>query len=274
MNIARRIAAAASLALVAALAGCSFSFSTAHITDFAIAKDEAAKQPASAFAPAEPVYANVVVANVPGKVTLKWRLSAEDVAGFAAHTPLPEADTNFELNGDGNSTYTLKPPKDGWPAGIYGVSVSLVDDSGAEKDKRSGTFRVAGAANAPNAGAAPAAAATPASHPEFSEIEFADSADGDAADSFATGTAKIYARTDFKGVPNGATVSATWVAEKARGVAPETKIVSSDVVISDDKNVVDFSITRPDKGWPPGSYRVDIAVDGKPAISGQFEIDK
>lgn len=270
MNIARRIAAAASLALAAALAGCSFSFSTAHITDFAIAKDEAAKQPASAFAPADPVYAKVVVANVPGKVTLKWRLSAENVAGFAAHTPLPEADTNFELNGDGNSTYTLKPPKNGWPAGTYGVSVSMVDDSGTEKDKRSGTFTVAGAANAPNAAAAPAAAATP----EFSAIEFADSADGDAADSFATNTAKIYARTDFKGVPNGATVSATWVAEKARGVAPETKIVASDVVISDDKNVVDFSITRPDKGWPPGSYRVDITLDGKPAVSGRFEIDE
>jgi len=268
MNIARRIAAAAFLLLTAALAGCNFSFSTAHITDFTIAKDEAAQQPANAFVPSARVYAKVVVANVPGKVTLKWRLSAEKVAGFAEHTPLPEADTTFELNGDGNSTYTLKPPKTGWPAGTYGVSVSMVDDSGNEKDKRSGTFTVAGEANAANA-----SAATPAAAPVFSDVEFADSKEGDAADTFATDTAKIYARTAFHGVPNGATVSATWIAEKASGVAPETKIVTSDVVVSDDKNVVDFTITRPDKGWPPGAYRVDITVDGKPAIVGRFAIE-
>ena len=274
--------ALASLAVAALvlLAGCSFSFTTAHITTFVISSDKEGAHATSSFAPSDPIFAKVAIGNAPGKITLKWGLTAEKVVGLAEHSPLPQLDKTYELPGEGTSTYSLTPPHTGWPAGTYSLHVSMLDDSGAEKDKRSETITVTGTATNAPASAAPASNnAQPAergnaSNAEFSEPEFSDSKGGDAADSFAPDTAVIYLHTEFKGVARGSTITATWIAEKADGVAPETKVVSSDVTIGTQENQVDFSVTKPDKGWPTGSYRVDISVDGKVVTVGRFIIEE
>jgi hypothetical protein len=273
-----RLAPASSvLATLALVAGCSFSFTTAHITSFVISSDKEGVHAATSFAPGDPIFAKVAIGNAPGKVTLKWGLTADKVVGLAEHSPLPEVDTTYELPRDGTSTYSLTPPPTGWPAGTYSVHVSMLDDSGAEKDKRSGTITVAGsAANAPARAAqahdAPAERGN-STGVEFSAPEFSDSKRGDGADSFESDTVVIYLHTEFKGVAKGARITATWIAEKADGVAPETKIVSSDVIVGAQDNEVDFSVTKPAKGWPSGSYRVDISVEGKVVQVGRFDIE-
>ena len=259
-------------------AGCSFSVTTAHITGLAITKDKAGTQAASTFAPTEPVYAKVTVANVPGKVTLKWRLVADKVVGVAEHTPLPEADMSFELAGDGNSTYTLTPPAAGWPTGTYSIHVSMLDESGAEKDKRSGTLAVAGAstpksADTPPPPARPEAAA-PAGTSEFADLEFSDSKHGDPVDSFSPDTPQIFLSIGFKGVAQGSKITATWIAVKVDGASPGTKIASTDVSVGAGNDSADFSMTKPTKGWPIGDYRVDIELDGKAVNSGRFEVEQ
>jgi len=268
------------LATLTLVAGCSFSFTTAHITSFVISSDKEGVHAATSFAPGDPIFAKVAIGNAPGKVTLKWGLTAEKVVGLAEHSPLPEVDTTYELPHDGTSTYSLTPPPTGWPAGTYSVHVSMLDDSGAEKDKRSGTITVAGSATAnvpapvaPSHDAQAPAERGNSTSAEFSAPEFSDSKRGDAADSFESDTAAIYLHTEFKGVAKGSRITATWIAEKADGVAPETKVVSSDVTVGTQDNEVDFSVTKPEKGWPPGSYRVDISVDGEVVQVGRFEIE-
>ena len=280
-NVPRFALASSALAALALLAGCSFSFTTAHITTFVVSSDKEGTHAASSFAPSDPIFAKVAIGNAPGKITLKWGMTAEKVEGLAEHSPLPQLDKTYELPGEGTSTYSLTPPHTGWPAGTYSVHVSMLDDSGAEKDKRSATITVPGVpanASAPAAqsssGAQAPAERNDATRAEFSEPEFSDSKGGDAADSFSPDTAVIYLHAEFKGVSPGSKITATWIAEKANGVAPETKVVSSDVTIGTQENQVDFSVTKPNKGWPAGNYRVDISVDGKVVTVGRFDIEE
>jgi hypothetical protein len=185
---------------------------------------------------------------------------------------------SFELAGDGNSTYTLTPPTAGWPTGTYSIHVSMLDESGAEKDKRSGVFVVAGASTAQSTSAPPspaspeAAAATGAA--EFTDPEFSDSKGGDPVDSFSPDTPQIFLSIGFKGMAQGSKITATWVAVKVDGAAPGTKIASTDVSVAAGNDSADFSMTKPTNGWPIGDYRVDIEVGGKIVTSGRFEVEQ
>ncbi len=67
------------------------------------------------------------------------------------------------------------------------------------------------------------------------------------------------------------TVKMNFVAVKVAGVRPETKVVSSSYTTSERQNRINFT-GQPDGRWVPGSYRVDIFVDGKPARKVEFEI--
>lgn len=274
-HVLRFVSAGLVFAATLLVAACNVSFSTAHITGLVIAKDKAGTQSASTFSATEPVYAKATVANVPGKVTLKWHLVADKVTGIGANSPLPEADMSFELAGDGNSTYTLTPPAAGWPAGTYSIHVSMLDESGAEKDKRSGTFTVAGAAAAQSARTAPAQAEhAAAGAAEFTDLEFSDSKSGDPVDSFSPDTPEIFLGMGFKGVAQGSKITATWIAVKVDGAPPGTTIASTDVGVETGEDTANFSMTKPTKGWPIGDYRVDISVDGKVVKTGRFEVEQ
>ena len=273
-----RVAGPAILSIFVLVAGCSVSFTTAHITSFTVGKDKGASVPANAFGPRDPVFAKVTVANNVGKVTLKWQLVAEKAAGLPEHNALSEADKSFDLNGDGSSTYTLTPPASGWPPGTYSVNVSMLDATGAEKDKRSATITVAPAPGDARESATVKDAVNPAKANDagnsgrlFSEPEFSEMKQGDPNDTFAPDTPEIFMHVHFDGVANGSKVTATWIAEKVDGAPPETKIASADVTVAGNENAADFSMTKPTRNWPVGDYRVDLSVDGKNVPPSQFD---
>lgn len=274
-HVLRFVSVALVIAATLFATGCSVGFTTAHITGLTIAKDKAAAQPASSFTATEPVYAKATVANVPGKVTLKWHLVADKVTGIGANSPLPDADMSFELAGDGNSTYTLTPPAAGWPAGTYSIHVSMLDESGVEKDKRSATFTVAGTAASQPASTAPAQAEhAAAGGAELTDLEFSDSKNGDPVDSFSPDTPEIFLSMGFNGVAQGSKITATWIAVKVDGAPPGTTIASTDVGVETGEDTANFSMTKPTKGWPIGDYRVDISIDGKVVKTGLFEVEQ
>lgn len=274
-HILRLVSAGLVLAAAFLGAGCNVSLTTAHIASLVVSKDKAGTHAANAFSPAEPIYAEATVANVPGKVTLKWHLVADKVTGIGANSPLPEADMSFELAGDGNSTYTLTPPATGWPAGTYSIHVSMLDESGAEKDKRSATFTVAGAVASQSANTSPAQVEhATAGVAELTDLEFSDSKDGDPVDSFSPETPEIFLSMGFKGVAQGSKITATWIAVKVDGAPPGTTITSTDVGVETGEDTANFSMTKPTKGWPIGAYRVDISVDGKVVKTGRFEVEE
>lgn len=113
----------------------------------------------------------------------------------------------------------------------------------------------------------------------------------------ATGVEEVYlAKDDGKGQPgdvvstfnpldipihcivqldsvNIATVKMNLVAVKVAGVKPETKVVTISYTTKGNQNQVNFT-GRPDKVWTPGTYRVDVFLDGKLAKSHDFLIEK
>ncbi len=68
-----------------------------------------------------------------------------------------------------------------------------------------------------------------------------------------------------------AVVKMNFVAVKVAGVRPETKVVTASYITKDGQNRVNFT-GRPDGKWTPGTYRVDLFIDGKIATNVEFEI--
>ena len=72
----------------------------------------------------------------------------------------------------------------------------------------------------------------------------------------------------------GTKLTATWTAIKTDVAPPNYVITSADVeikqvVTSDEAN---FSLSKPDTGWPVGDYKVDLSINGQVATSVSFKI--
>jgi len=131
------------------------------------------------------------------------------------------------------------------------------------------TFRLAAAL----CGLTIAAAASAAPH--FDDIAVSDSEDGDAVDSFGPGVAKIFLHAHMVDIPSGAKMKGTWIAVDTHGVAPANYAIdSAELTANSSVNVVTFSLSKPNSGWPLGHYRVDLGIDGKAAGSAEFDVAK
>ena len=125
--------------LLAVVLACNVS--TANLSSLKIGKDKTASSESSTFGPNDTVYAVGTVSNAPGKVKVKGLLAFEDVEGQKAG-PIPGLEKTLDLEGSGTATYTFTPPPEGWPKGKYKIEVILMDESGTQKDQKSGTFSV------------------------------------------------------------------------------------------------------------------------------------
>ena len=111
--------------------------------------------------------------------------------------------------------------------------------------------------------------------PHFADVIVSDSADGEAVATFALGTPKIFVHAGLVEVPHGSKVSSDWIAEDTAGAAPANyKIDSVTLDTGMLTNVVTFSLSKPNNGWPAGKYRVDLFIDGKPAGAAHFKVNK
>ena len=68
-----------------------------------------------------------------------------------------------------------------------------------------------------------------------------------------------------------AIVKMNFVAVAVAGVKPETKVVTASYTTKDGQNRVNFT-GRPEGKWTPGTYRVDLFLDGKIAKTVEFQI--
>ena len=95
------------------------------------------------FAPTDTIYAQADAANLAGPVTLQWHITAVNVTGQPANSPIPALDKSYDLPSDGSSTYSLSPPTAGWPAGTYRIEVDMMDN-GQQRDKKTADITVSG----------------------------------------------------------------------------------------------------------------------------------
>ena len=113
-----------------------------------------------------------------------------------------------------------------------------------------------------------------AATPHYSDLKFSDSDGGDAAESFTPDTPKIFLNAGLVDMPSGTKIASVWICEDSHGVAPPNyKIDSVELTVGSIMNVATFSLSKPNTGWPIGTYRVDLMIDGKASGSAHFKIE-
>lgn len=95
---------------------------------------------------------------------------------------------------------------------------------------------------------------------------------GETTDKFLTTDTPIYCFVQLDSI-KPTTVKLILVAVKVAGLPPETKSVSVSYTTNGSQNQVNFN-AAPEKAWAAGSYRADIYVNNKFAVSRAFEIEK
>jgi hypothetical protein len=76
----------------------------------------------------------------------------------------------------------------------------------------------------------------------------------------------IFASVVTEGSATAAELTARWTFQDGQLVNETKRSITPGA-----RDVTEFSIQKPD-GWPPGTYKVDILLDGKPADSKTFTV--
>lgn len=91
---------------------------------------------------------------------------------------------------------------------------------------------------------------------------------------FPTDTPKLYLSADITDeVPSGSKLTVTWIAvDSGRAAPPNYRIdeVRFDIGLID--NRIDASLSKPNNGWPVGTYQVEMIVDGTVEETVDFSV--
>ncbi len=107
------------------------------------------------------------------------------------------------------------------------------------------------------------------------KVESVIAVDGDTkpATSFASDTPKLFAFFRSTGTEKGDKLRAVWIAEDVGDAAPaNTKIDEVTVTGTKDDFEGAFSLSKPDKGWPVGKYKVQIYDEDELVTTVKFTI--
>ncbi len=89
---------------------------------------------------------------------------------------------------------------------------------------------------------------------------------------FSPTTGKVYVVFSLADVPAGTPVKAVWIAENVEGIQANKQFADSELKMGGAVNQGDFYVTRPEKGWPVGVYRVEIYLAGQLAHTASFRV--
>jgi len=107
------------------------------------------------------------------------------------------------------------------------------------------------------------------------KVESVIAVDGDTkpASTFASDVPKLFAFFRSKGTEKGDKLRGVWIAEDVGEAAPaNTKIDEVTVTGDEDDFHGAFSLSKPDKGWPVGKYRVEIYDGDELATTVKFSV--
>ncbi|CAN5437346.1 hypothetical protein BH10ACI1_BH10ACI1_19120 [soil metagenome] len=112
---------------------CNASFTTANISSFNFGKNDKAEPATTSFNQGEKIYAVAIVSNAMSKVKVRFKVESTSGGG----TPLTK---EVELGGSGRAFLEITEIA----GGDYKAEATLLDESGKEVDKKTGTFSVKG----------------------------------------------------------------------------------------------------------------------------------
>lgn len=113
--------------------------------------------------------------------------------------------------------------------------------------------------------------------PKFTDIVLTDNESTKAPkDVFGADTAKLFLIFNFENIPNGTVIQGSWICEDAPDldIPKDFKIDEASITVGPLTNSGNFSISKPNSGWPAGDYRVDVQMDGKIVETRKFKIGK
>lgn len=98
---------------------------------------------------------------------------------------------------------------------------------------------------------------------------------GEAVRLFTPDAPKIYARWQGHGLSDQAKIRAVWIAENIGDDAPHDYTIdqATTIATAPDSHGI-FTLSRPDRGWTPGNYRVEFYVDEELAETVDLKIGK
>jgi hypothetical protein len=111
-----------------------------------------------------------------------------------------------------------------------------------------------------------------AAEPRYTELRLSDAKDGTPKQVFAPTTPKIFLSTKLLDVPTGAKLKGAWIAEKTNAAPPNFLIDSVELTVGPLMNSASFTMSKPNAGWPPGDYRVDLGINGKVVNTVRFKV--
>jgi outer membrane usher protein FimD/PapC len=121
--------------MMVALSACSFSASTANISNAKMATDQNGKHPTKVFSPDQTFYCVADLNNAPKDTKVKAVWTAVKVQGAKPNTQIDEASTK---SGSGQLQFNLTN-NGSWPTGDYKVDLYL---NNAKKPTKTLTFKV------------------------------------------------------------------------------------------------------------------------------------
>jgi hypothetical protein len=118
------------------------------------------------------------------------------------------------------------------------------------------------------------ATAAQAAEPHYGSVVISDERDSiTPKETFAPDTPKIFVTAQLVDMANGAKVKAAWIAEKTEVAPPNYEIDATDLDVGPGLNQANFALSSPDKGWPVGSYRVDLSMNGAVVKQLRFKVE-
>lgn len=101
---------------------------------------------------------------------------------------------------------------------------------------------------------------------------------GAAKASFSGSTPMLYLICESDQVKKGQVVKTEWIADDTNNAAPNNyKIQEKSVDVSRDPAkgevfTANFSLSKPDKGWPAGTYHAQVYIDNAPLQAVKFSV--
>ncbi len=86
---------------------------------------------------------------------------------------------------------------------------------------------------------------------------------------FAPTDPMVYVTGSINNAPDGTVIKAEWI---YLGTTPQTDIDSVTLDIESATTLFQFSLSKPDAGWPAGKYEVKLSIDDKYTQSAFFEV--
>lgn len=125
------------------LVAIACNMSTANMSSFKVGKDEGVKQESSNFKVGETIHGIATISNAPGKTTVKFYLTADEVTGMTKGQQVPATLVEVVVpDGGGTATYEATIPG-GAPAGKYILSADMHNEAGEKKDGKTSAITIA-----------------------------------------------------------------------------------------------------------------------------------